>query len=120
MSDIGGNMKAVLQIHAQVKDENGEPVKNAIGEAVMEWQDVQPLKGWLDLSGGDSRYNNYSAKVQESTHVFVSKYVKLPDNVKAENSRMLIDGLAYDVKLIDDPMRLHKHLEIYLAFTGGQ
>lgn len=120
MSDIGGNMKAVLQIHAQVKDENGEPVKNAIGEAVMEWQDVQPLKGWLDLSGGDSRYNNYSAKVQESTHVFISKYVKLPDNVKAENSRMLIDGLAYDVKLIDDPMRLHKHLEIYLAFTGGQ
>lgn len=120
MSDIGGNMEALLQIQEQAKDSNGEPIKNAIGEAVMNWKDVQPLKGWLDLSGGDSRYNNYSAKVQESTHVFISKYVKLPDNVKAENSRMLIDGLAYDVKLIDDPMHLHKHLEIYLAFTGGQ
>ena len=118
---IGGNIKAVLQIMEQVKDSNGEPVKNAIGEAVMQWQDVQPPlpKGFLDLSGGDSRYNNYSAKVQESTHIFISDYVKLPDNVKAENTRMLIDGLPYDVKMIDDPMGLHKHLEIYLAFTGG-
>lgn len=113
MSDIGGNIKAVLQI-------NDNPTTNAIGESVPNWQDVQELKGWLDLSGGDSRYNNYSAKVQESTHVFISDYVKLPDNVKAENTRMLIDGLAYDVKLIDDPMHMHKQLEIYLAFTGGQ
>jgi len=113
VNDIGGNMKAVLQT-------NSNPTTNAIGESVPGWQDVQLLTGWLDLSGGDSHYNSYSAKVQESTHIFISKYVKLPDNVKAENSRMLIDGLAYDVKLIDDPMNLHKHLEIYLSFTGGQ
>lgn len=111
MSEIGGNMKATIQI--------SKAVENAIGEDVLEWQDAVTLTGWLDLSGGDSRYNNYSAKVQESTHIFISDYVKLPDNVKAENTRMLIDGLPYDVKMIDDPMGLHKHLEIYLAFTGG-
>lgn len=113
MSNIGGNMQAVLQV-------NDNPTTNAIGESVPGWTDVKTLKGFLDLSGGDSRYTNYSAKVQESTHIFIANYVKLPDSVKAENSRMLIDGLAYDVKLIDDPMHLHKHLEIYLAFTGGQ
>lgn len=111
MSKIGGNMKATIQI--------SNPVENAIGEDVLEWQDAVTLTGWLDLSGGDSRYNNYSAKVQESTHIFIADYVKLPDDVKEENSRMMIDGLVYDVKLIDDPMHLHQHLEIYLSFTGG-
>lgn len=116
---IGGNMKAIIQIREQAKDSNGEPIKNAIGEAIMNWRDAYTLKGWLDLSDGDSRYTNYSAKVRESTHVFISKYVKLPDNVKEENSRMLIDGQPYDVTLIDDPMGMHQHLEIYLRFTGG-
>jgi hypothetical protein len=111
MSEIGGNMKATIQI--------SKPAENAICEDVLEWQDAATLTGFLDLSDGDSRYNNYSAKVQESTHVFISKYVKLPDDVKEENSRMMIDGLVYDVKLIDDPMHLHQHLEIYLSFTGG-
>ena len=109
---IGGNLNATIQI--------SKPTKNAIGETVVEWQTVQTLRGFLDLSGGDSRYNSYHAKVQESTHVFVADYVRLVNGVKAENSRVLVDGLAYDVTLIDDPMNLHKHLEIYLRFTGGQ
>lgn len=109
---IGGNMTATIQ--------KSNTTKNAIGETVVEWQTVQTLRGFLDLSGGDSRYNSYHAKVQESTHVFIADYVRLAHGVTAENSRMLVDGLAYDVTLIDDPMGLHKHLEIYLRFTGGQ
>lgn len=108
---IGGNIKAVIQTKTTER--------NIIGEDVVSWQDAQTLKGFLDLANGDSRYNNYHAKVQESTHVFISDYVKLPDNVKAENCRMLVDGLPYDVTLIDDPMGLHRHWEIYLRFTGG-
>ena len=107
---IGGNVKATIQTKTTTR--------NAIGEGVVSWQDAKTLKGFLDLSGGDSRYNNYYAKVQESTHVFIADYVPLK-GVKAENCRMLIDGLPYDVTLIDDPMGLHKHLEIYLRFTGG-
>lgn len=115
---IGGNMKAIIQIREQAKGSNGEPMKNAIGEAVMNWRDAYTLKGWLDLSGGDSRYTNYHAKVQESTHIFMADYVPLR-GVKAENCRMVIDGQPYDVTLIDDPMGMHQHLEIYLRFTGG-
>ena len=114
MRGIGGNMTATIQI--------SNLTTNAIGETVPEWNDVQTIKGWLDFSGGDSRYNNYSAKVQESTHIFIADYVPLAEGVKPENCRMLVDGLAYDVLLIDNPMGLRhgSQLEIYLKFTGGR
>lgn len=108
---IGGNITATIQTYTVSK--------NAIGEMVKSWQDAQTLTGWLDLSGGSSGYTTYSAKVQESTHVFLADYVPLADGIQAETSRMTIDGRAYDVMLIDDPMGLHRQLEIYLKYTGG-
>ena len=81
---------------------------------------MQKVWGWLDLTGGDSKHTNYNAKLQESTHVFVAEYVALNDVVTAENSRAVIAGKRYDVLLIDDPMEMHKQLEIYLKYTGGQ
>lgn len=109
---IGGNNKATIQIRTTKK--------NAIGEAVKTWADIQTIKGWLDYQAGDSKYNTFNAKLQESTHVFVADYTKLDTRIKAENSRMVIGGKVYDVLLIDDPMEMHKHLEFYLKFTGGQ
>ena len=38
----------------------------------------------------------------------------------AENSRIVIDREIYEVKMYDDPMRLHEHMEIYLKYVGGQ
>lgn len=112
MKRIGGNTKAIIQ--------TGKTEKNSIGEGVKQWQDVQTLTGWLDLSGGSSGYRAYSAKVQESTHLFICDYVPLAEGVKAESSRMVINGKVYDVMLIDDPMEMHVQLEIYLKYTGGQ
>lgn len=109
---IGGNNKATIQIRTTKK--------NAIGEAVKTWADIQTIKGWLDYQAGDSKYNTFNAKLQESTHVFVADYTKLDARIKAENSRMVIGGKVYDVLLIDDPMEMHKQLEFYLKFTGGQ
>lgn len=109
---IGGNIQGLIQISTTEKNE--------IGEAVKTWVDVQTITGWLDLSSGDSKYTVYSAKVQESTHVFVADYVQLDSRITAENSRMVIGGKRYDVMLIDDPMEMHKQLEIYLKYTGGQ
>ena len=58
---------------------------------------------------------------QNNRHVFVSDYVALDASIKAENSRVVDeDGLIYDVMLIDDPMKMHKQLEIYLKYAGGQ
>ncbi len=109
---IGGNIQGLIQVSTTEKNE--------IGEAVKSWADVQTITGWLDLSSGDSKYTVYSAKIQESTHVFVADYVQLDSSITAENSRMVIGGKRYDVMLIDDPMEMHKQLEIYLKYTGGQ
>ena len=109
---IGGNIQGLIQVSTTEKNE--------IGEAVKSWADVQTITGWLDLSSGDSKYIVYSAKVQESTHVLVADYVQLDIRITAENSRMVIGGKRYDVMLIDDPMEMHKQLEIYLKYTGGQ
>jgi hypothetical protein len=136
---IGGNTLALFQVRDGGK-------KNAIGEREHNWVDAASSKGWLDLSGGDSKYTTYNAKIQESTHIFLCDYQTFKGlsgewvwdtlnfisgeistltsdkkvDVTSENARMLIDGLIYQIMLIDDPMNLHQHLEIYLKFVGGQ
>ena len=109
---IGGNVKAIIQI----KDSDKQ---NAIGEYQTVWKDNKCITGFLDLSSGDSKYLPNNAKVQESTHIFICDYVPL-DDVTSENSRMIINNQLYDIMLIDDPMKLHQQLEIYLKYVGGQ
>ena len=114
MKGIGGNIKAIIQVYTSTKNE--------IGENVQTWADVQTIKGWLDLQAGDSKHTTFHAKIQESTHIFISDYVTLDSRIKAENSRMVINGNRYDIMLIDNPMEMGvgSQLEIYLKFTGGQ
>lgn len=114
MKGIGGNITAVIQTFTVTK--------NAVHEQVKTWTDAVTLKGWLDLQAGDSKYTTFSAKLQESTHIFIADYVPLPDNIQAENSRMIINGKRYDIMLIDNPMEMGSgsQLEIYLKYTGGQ
>lgn len=115
MRGIGGNTTAIIQVNVGTS-------KNEIGEQVKAWEDVQTVKGWLDLQSGDSRYTNFSTKIQESTHLFVADFVTLAENITAENSRMVISGSRYDILLIDNPMGMGNgsQLEFYLRFTGGQ
>lgn len=115
MRGIGGNTKAVIQVKTGTE-------KNAIGERVPVYTNVQTITGWLDLASGNSSYTTYAAKIQESTHVFVADYVQLDSRIKAETSRMIIGGDVYDVMLIDNPMGMGRgsQLEIYLKYTGGQ
>ncbi len=136
---IGGNIQALIQ----VKD-NG--AKNRIGECVHVWQDCTSLLGWLDLESGDSKHNNYNAKIQESTHIFLCDFTSMKSlstkwvwnpfsfltgiinkdeqetvvDVTSENARMVIQELVYEILLIDNPMNMNEHLEIYLRFIGGQ
>lgn len=114
MKGIGGNITANIQVCTTAR--------NAIGEQVKTWTDAQTLVGWLDLSGGDSKYATYDAKIQESTHMFIADYVPLAKGIQAENSRMTINGKRYDILLIDNPMEMKSgsQLEFYLKFTGGQ
>ena len=114
MKGIGGNTDAIIQISTTTK--------NVIGEQVKSWQDVQTLHGWLDMSSGDSRYRQYDAKIQESSHVFVCDYVPLDSRIEAENARLVNDGKVYDITLIDNPMQMKSgsQWEIFLKYTGGQ
>jgi hypothetical protein len=114
MKGIGGNLKAIIQVCTTAV--------NDIGEHVQTWADVQTIKGWLDLSSGEARFTTYHAKIQESTHIFISDYVSLDSRITAETSQMVINGKRYDILLIDNPMELGtgSQLEFYLKFTGGQ
>lgn len=109
---IGGNKLGMIEVCTTKK--------NDIGETVQLWTSIQALWGWLDLSGGDARYTTYNAKIQESTHVFICDYVELRDGITSENSRMVIDGKRYDVKLFDNPQERNRQWEIFLKYTGGQ
>lgn len=113
MKGIGGNINAIIQISTVTK--------NAIGEQVKTWENVQTLRGWLDMSSGHSGYG-YNAKIQESTHYFIGDYVPLDSRITSENSRMVIKGKTYDIMYLDNPMELGtcSQWEIYLKYTGGQ
>lgn len=101
---IGGNITAEMLIFA---DGN----YNEIGERVNVWAHYRTLHGFIDLMSGDSKYT-YDSKLQESTHVFICDYVDIDRH--PEDKRLSCNGLIYDVLLIDDPMELHQHIEIYL------
>ena len=109
---IGGNTTAEIRVRSTVKNE--------IGGTSKTWTAVQNVKGWLDLTGGDSKYSTFNAKIQESTHIFICDYIELDARIKAEYSRLVVGGKVFDILLIDDPMELHEQIEIYLKYTGGQ
>lgn len=105
---IGGNITAYLEVRTTKKNE--------IGEAITKWETKYQLVGFLDLSTGDSKHTNFNAKLQESTHIFICDYLNL--EVKANQARMVINKKSYDVQLIDNPMELNEHIEIYLKYIG--
>ena len=112
MNGIGGNVAAEFKINT--------PTKNEIGENIPNWITIQTINGWLDYLTGETSRTNYNAKIEESTHVFVSDYVDLDPRIESEKVMMVINNKTYDVTLIDNPMQLNAQLEIYLKYVGGQ
>lgn len=119
---IGGNTNVLLQVRVGT-------TKNSLGEKVPKWHDVCELKGWLDFISGEVRRTSFMANIQESTHVFVGDYQLIPATidvdgktvkVTSENTKIVANSQEYIVKYIDDPMGLHRQIEIYLQYTGGQ
>ena len=119
MANIGGKTIGVVQVNAAVK--------NDIGEAVKQWVDAFRHEGWLDFQSGEKKHGNFNAPVEESTHVFLCDYhsgiyaMTIPDEKTktVPDCRMIIKGMVYDVLLIDNPMEMNEHLEIYLRKVGA-
>lgn len=93
-----------------------EEVPNGIGGYKEEWTDKGELSGFLDLFSGSNRnYNNQNAIVEQSTHILITDYTEaVNDKMKVVDSR----GREYVITLIDDPLNIHDHLEIYLELSG--
>ena len=107
---IGGNATAILQVKTSSK--------NAFGEKINIWTNLQLLKGYLDFTGGDGSYkSNYRGSIEETTHIFICDYDKIASEADPTLSRLVVDGKTYDVLMIDDPMGLHQHLEIMLKYN---
>ena len=107
---IGGNVTAVLQTKTSSK--------NALGEKVDTWSDLQLLKGFLDFTGGDGSYkSNFKGSVEETTPIFICDYDKVASGATPTRCRLIVEGTTYDVLMIDDPMNLHQHLEIMLKYN---
>lgn len=111
MTNIGG--KTIGQVQTSTA------VKNAIGEAEKTWVTAFSHTGWLDLQSGDSKYTSFSAKLEESTHVFICDYHSGIYALAGQDVRMIIKGVVYDVLLIDNPMEMDEQLEIYLRKVGA-
>lgn len=114
---IDGNITATIQVKTAGK-------KNAIGEAENTWSDVGSVLGWLDYASGQNELATYNAKIQNTTHYFFCDFTRWKSatqdaEVTSENAKMVIDGEVYQILLIDDPMNMHQHLEIYLQYVGG-
>lgn len=114
MSHIGGNIEAIVQVKEVAPDEyQADQVK---------WNDAFSKCGFLDLLDEGTNFKMMH-RVEDSDYVFLCDYF-VPEfegeKLTTENSRLLIDGEIYEVKLFDDVMRLHEHLEIYLKYVGGQ
>ena len=119
MANIGGNIYGVIQTKASKKD--GEKiVKNAIGEAENVWTDKFTLLGWLGLQSGENKRTSFNAKLEESSHVFVSDFDAEVYALAESDMRMILKGSMYDVLLIDNPDEMDEQLEIYLRKVGGQ
>ena len=119
MANIGGNITGIIQKATTAKDEAGNIVKNAIGEAETAWEEAFCHVGWLGLQSGDSKHSNFSAKIEESTHVFLCDYHSGIYALASQNTRMVIKGFIYDVLLIDNPDEMDEQLEIYLRRVGA-
>ena len=113
MANIGGNITGIIQTKSG-------SAKNKIGEAVQTWADAFSQAGWLSLQSGDSKYTNFNAKIEESSHVFLCDYHSGIYALADKDTRMIIKGNMYDVLLIDNPDEMNEQLEIYLRKVGGQ
>ena len=111
MARIGGNIDGIIQTNTTEMNE--------IGEAAKAWLDAFNLHGWLGLQSGDSKYDKFNAKIEESTHVFLCDYHAGAYALASQDTRMLIKGHVYDVLLIDNPDEMNEQLEIYLRKVGA-
>lgn len=110
MLPIGGNSQLVFQTRIL-----GEP--NSIGERERVYVDVDTLEGYLDYQTGNFAVGDSNAKLASTSHIFIADYKPLTE-VSETASRAVVGNDVYNVLMIDNPMGLNYHWEIYLEYLG--
>lgn len=91
---------------------------DGMGGTIEDWVTYDDLEGFLDLfSGTNRRFSVENAIVEQSSHILI-----VPEYRDDLNDRMKItdeSGRVYKITLIDNPVGLNDHLEIYLELDGG-
>ena len=105
---IGGNIDLILKLK--------ETTKNDIGENVLSWVDYKTIHGFLDFMTEGTGRTNYNSKIVDSDYVFICDYVEIDKSIT--EIKAYCDNKEFDISYIDDPMNLHKHLEIFLKYIG--
>ena len=111
MANIGGNITGIIQTKTTAK--------NAIGEPENTWADAFSQVGWLGMQSGEKRRATFSAKIEESSHVFLCDFHPGIYALADQDTRMIIKGFVYDVTFIDNPDEMDEQLEIYLRRVGA-
>lgn len=106
---IGGNIDLILK-------QKVITTKNKIGESESSWIDYKTIHGFLDFMSESTGRTSFNSKIVESTHVFVCDYVAI--DKKVTELKAYCNNQEFDITYIDDPMNLHKHLEIFLEYIG--
>ncbi|GFZ30733.1 hypothetical protein CSC2_12590 [Clostridium zeae] len=92
-------------------------LENGIGGFIEVPTELFKVKGFLDLLSGEEKTTNNSF-MEESTHIFLTEYI---EGIKRKVHYIKDEqGNRYDITLVDDPMKFHRHLEIYLKFIGDK
>nr|BDD44473.1 hypothetical protein 2 [Bacilli bacterium] len=88
-------------------------VSDGMGGEEYKWDDHITIEGTLDQLSGDEVLA--SEKLGElSSHIFI--IFEIVDVTRKD--RMIIDNEIYQVKNVDNPMNMDRHLEIKLEYTG--
>jgi SPP1 family predicted phage head-tail adaptor len=91
-----------------------ETVSNGMGGSFSQWTNHLEYDGVIDqLTGNEMLEADRIA--ENSTHILIGPMA----DIKRQD-RVLFNGKRFDVKNVDNPMQMNRHLEILLQYEGGQ
>lgn len=75
----------------------------------------QTVNGWMDLFSGTDRNTIQNAQTQDSTHILITDkfYVGIEDSMFVKH-----EGKKYQITLVDNPVSVGHHLELYLKLDS--
>lgn len=83
-------------------------VRSGLGWSSEYIAHIELYNGVIDMLSGEEILANQNIQI-ESTHILIGPLADIK-----EGDRVIHNGIVYDVKYVDNPMNLNKHLEITL------